>query len=105
MEGALCLGISLITGPMIQGAIEVGTAVKERFPETPIVLGGWHPSILPEQSLEAGFVDAVVLRQGEMAMLEIVERLGAGDSLEDVSGILWKKNGTLQRNRPRQYVE
>ena len=103
MEGALCLGISLITGPMIQGAIEVGTAVKERFPETPIVLGGWHPSILPEQSLEAGFVDAVVLRQGEMAMLEIVERLGAGDSLEDVSGILWKKNGTLQRNRPRQY--
>ena len=52
IEGALCLGISLITGPMIQGAIEVGTAAKERFPEIPVVLGGWHPSILPEQSLE-----------------------------------------------------
>ena len=42
-EGALCLGISLITGPMIRGAVEAGRAVKQRFPRLPIVLGGMAP--------------------------------------------------------------
>ncbi len=37
---ALCLGISVLTGPMIAGAIEVSTAVKERHPNLPIVFGG-----------------------------------------------------------------
>ncbi len=103
MDGALCLGISLITGPMIEEAVEVGAAVKERYPDIPIVLGGWHPSILPEQSLEPSFVDVVVLRQGEITMLELADRFRDGASLEDVSGILWKDNGTLQRNAPRMY--
>ena len=69
LEDALCLGISVITGPMIRGAVQVGNAVKEKYPEVPIVLGGWHPSILPEQTLKASFVDVVALKQSEQILL------------------------------------
>ena len=100
---ALCLGISLITGPMIRGAVEVGTAVKARFPEIPVVLGGWHPSILPEQTLAAPFVDVVALKQGETTLLELARCFEQGTGLENVHGILWKKDGEIQRNRPRIY--
>ncbi len=103
MEGALCLGISLVTGPMVREAVEVGRAVKQRYPETPIVLGGWHPSILPEQSLQPPFVDVVVLRQGELTMLELADRFRDGASLQDVEGILWKDHGEMVRNRPRNH--
>src|SRR5215471_20890473 len=54
--GALCLGISVLTGPMISGAIEVSTAVKQRFPKLPVIYGGWHPSLLPAETLSEPFV-------------------------------------------------
>ena len=51
LDGALCLGVSLITGPMIADTIAICKAARARHPDLPIVLGGWHPSILPEQTV------------------------------------------------------
>src|SRR6201993_3525083 len=66
---ALCLGISLVTGPMIRETVEIAKAIKAWNPDFPIVLGGWHPSLLPTQTLEAPYVDIVVRAQGEEGML------------------------------------
>ncbi len=103
IQGALCLGISLITGPMVQGAADVARAVKQHYPEIPVVLGGWHPSILPEQTLEADYVDYVAVKQGEMTMLDLAERFAAAAPVDDVPGILRKENGLPVWNRARQY--
>src|SRR5581483_1854266 len=43
LSDALCLGISVLTGPMIRGAIEVSTVVKQQYPKLPVIYGGWHP--------------------------------------------------------------
>jgi radical SAM superfamily enzyme YgiQ (UPF0313 family) len=103
LDDAICLGMSLVTGPMLKGAAEVGRAAKARYPQLPIVLGGWHPSILPEQTLEADFVDVVVLKQGEEAFQELIECFTSGDSLGNVTGILWKDGDEIRRNLPRKY--
>ncbi len=63
---SLCIGISVLTGPMILGAIEIATAVKKVKPELPVIFGGWHPSLLPEQTLSEPFVDMVVRGQGDL---------------------------------------
>src|ERR1700751_4764465 len=42
-KDAICLGFSLVTGPMIPDTIEIARAIKEWNPDFPIVLGGWHP--------------------------------------------------------------
>ncbi len=101
---ALCLGISLLTGPMIKGAIEIATAVKELFPKLPIILGGWHPSLLPDETLKEGFVDAIVRGQGELTLLEVAEALAERRSLEAIQGLSWKSNGHRQHN-PERRVE
>jgi anaerobic magnesium-protoporphyrin IX monomethyl ester cyclase len=56
VKDALCLGISLVTGPMIRETAEIGRAVKAWDKDFPIILGGWHPSLLAMQTLEAEFV-------------------------------------------------
>lgn len=104
LDGAICLGISLITGPMIRDTLAVGRAVKARYPHFPIVLGGWHPSILPEQTLQADFVDIVVLRQGEVTFRELVHRLESGDPLDGLPGILFKRDGEIVHGPPRPYT-
>ncbi|MBI4165878.1 MAG: B12-binding domain-containing radical SAM protein [Acidobacteria bacterium] len=95
VKDALCLAISLVTGPMIRETVQVARAVKAWNPEFPVVLGGWHPSLLPDQTLEADCVDVVVRGQGEEAMLEVVEHLEAGEPLDKVLGVGFKRDGSL----------
>lgn len=95
LEDALCLAVSLVTGPMIRETAAIGRAVKARYSSKPIVLGGWHPSLLPGQTLEADFVDVVVRGQGEDSLLQVVERLYNRSPLEDVLGIGFKRDGQL----------
>jgi anaerobic magnesium-protoporphyrin IX monomethyl ester cyclase len=103
LEGALCLGISVMTGPMIREAVRVGRAAKATFPQLPVILGGWHPSILPEQTLADPSVDVVCLRQGEITLLELARCFEVGAPIDDVAGILWKDRGELHRNAARHH--
>ncbi len=101
VKDALCLGISLVTGPMIRETVEISRAVKAWNKDFPIILGGWHPSLLPLQTLEAEFLDIIVRGQGEDAMLEVVQHLERGDSLDGVTGVGFKRDGKLVLNHPR----
>lgn len=95
VKDALCLGISLITGPMISETVEIARAVKRWNRDFPVILGGWHPSLLPEQTLEADYVDIIARGQGEDAMLEIARRLESHAPLDDVPGVGFKRHGKL----------
>ena len=93
ITGALCLGISLLTGRMIRSAVDVSRFVREIHPGLPIIYGGWHPSLLPAQTLREDFVDAVVRGQGELTLREAAERLRMGSSFESVRGVSFKPHG------------
>lgn len=95
VKNALCLGVSLVTGPMIRETVEIAKAVKAWDPDFPIVLGGWHPSLLPKQTLEAPYLDYIVRGQGEDSFLELVQHLRAGSAPDFVAGIGFKRDGKL----------
>ena len=101
-SSALCVGISVLTGPMIRGAIEISTAVKAHYPKVPIVFGGWHPSLLPAETLEEPFVDAVVRGQGELTLLEVAEALAEAKPLDGIHGLSWKLDGRAQHGPERR---
>ena len=102
LDDALCLAVSLVTGPMIRETVQIAREAKRRYPDKPVILGGWHPSLLPEQTLAAEFVDIVVCGQGEDAMLEVVERLRQGESPAGIPGVGYKQDGQVKFNQPRQ---
>ena len=99
---ALCIGISVLTGPMIRGAIEVATAAKSQSPWLPIIFGGWHPSLLPDETLSEPFVDMVVRGQGEVTIVEIAQALAHKKSLNNIAGLSWKNNGQRTHNLDRK---
>jgi anaerobic magnesium-protoporphyrin IX monomethyl ester cyclase len=98
---ALCLGISVLTGPMISGAIEVASAVKSHSPWLPVIFGGWHPTLLPDETLSEPFVDMVVRGQGEITLVEVAQALADKQSLSDIAGLSWKKAGLRKHNVDR----
>src|ERR1700726_3392785 len=95
VQDALCLGISLVTGPMIRETVEIARAVKAWKSDFPIILGGWHPSLLPKQTLEAPYIDYVVRGQGEESLLELVQHLETRTPLDLVPGIGFKRDHKL----------
>jgi len=102
LRDALCLAVSLVTGPMIRETAQIARAAKALYPDLPVVLGGWHPSLLPDQTLAAECVDVVVSGQGEFAFLEVVQRLEDRASLAGIDGVGYKQDGRLVFNKPRE---
>jgi radical SAM superfamily enzyme YgiQ (UPF0313 family) len=107
VKDALCLGISVVTGPMIRETVDVARAIKAWDPGFPVILGGWHPSLLPTPTLEADYVDIIVRGQAEDSMLQVADRLRDAESLEkaelaDIRGIGFKRDGkpVLTGERP-----
>ncbi|HDY69493.1 MAG TPA: cobalamin B12-binding domain-containing protein, partial [Actinobacteria bacterium] len=48
--GSLFLGLSVMTGFQIKDAVMISRAVKETYPELPVVWGGYHASMLPAET-------------------------------------------------------
>ena len=102
LDDALCLAVSLVTGPMIRETVQIARAAKRLYPDKPVILGGWHPSLLPHQTLAAEYVDIVVKGQGEDALLEVVRRIEDGAGMAGIPGVGYKEDGRLRFNAPRE---
>jgi radical SAM superfamily enzyme YgiQ (UPF0313 family) len=105
VEDCLCFGVSLLTGPMIRDAIVAARLVKRAQPDVPVIFGGWHPSLLPGQTLKEEFVDIVVRHQGEQTLIEILQRLEKGSSLDMVAGCWFKSGGRIRSNPDRPALQ
>jgi anaerobic magnesium-protoporphyrin IX monomethyl ester cyclase len=101
-KGALCIGISVLTGPMIRGAIEAARHVKMYAPEVAVVFGGWHPTLCPQSTLREPYVDIVVRGQGELTIVELATALAERKPLDFITGISWKRDGRLIDNLDRR---
>jgi anaerobic magnesium-protoporphyrin IX monomethyl ester cyclase len=102
LDGALCVGVTVLTGAPISDALRLSRAVKRARPDLPVVWGGWHPSMFARECLSEPAVDVTVRGQGEETFAEIAQRLAAGQSLQDCAGCTVRlADGTIHENAAR----
>jgi len=70
-----------------------------RHHQIPSILGGVFATFAPEQAIGFPEVDMICVGEGEIALLDLCERMQAGKSYDDVTN-LWikKKSGDIIRN-------
>lgn len=100
----LCVGVSAYTGPMILNALGMCEEVRS-ITEAPIVWGGVHSSLMPEQTLSDPRVDLVVQGEGEHPFLALVEALEAGRAPEGIPGVWIKKEGRAVPPPPNRLMD
>lgn len=101
-DGAVCVGVTVLTGAPIRDAVRASRAVKRRYPDVPVVWGGWHPSMFGVECLEEPSVDVTVQGQGEVTFQEVVERLAHGETLAGCLGCTYRAaDGAVTANPPR----
>ena len=104
-ERPICLGVTCMTGPQIVYALDACRAAKERYPDLPVVWGGIHASLLPQQTLENPLVDIAVVGEGEATFRDLVHALESGSPLDGVNGIYFKRDGRIVATPPRPFVD
>jgi len=58
--GAVCFGVTGLTGYSVCDGLEMSGLVKAKNPEIPVVWGGWQSSFAPAQAIEDPRIDVVV---------------------------------------------
>lgn len=102
IKDAVCMGVTVLTGSPLLDALEVSREMKKLRSDLPIVWGGWHPSIFPQETLrQEKAVDVSVQQQGEVTFRELVETLDAGGDLKDVKGICYRDGDEVLQTPPR----
>lgn len=102
----ICVGISSMTGTQLYFAIEAAKVVRSvSGGKIPIVWGGPHPSILPEQTLQSEYVDMVCVGEGDVTFDELVEALSSKKPLDNVKGIGFKTGGKIKLTQPRELLD
>ncbi len=96
----ICFGVTSMTGPQILRALEVCKIFRERHPGVPIVWGGIHASLLPQQTLANPYVDIVVVGEGEETFAELVKALESNMPLSNIKGICYKERGNGKNGKP-----
>jgi len=103
---AVCFGVSVITGYQIFHGLRASEIVKQRFPDLPVIWGGWHPSLLSEETIQNNCIDIVARGQGERTLIELINSLQNNLPLEEVKGIIYKnKNGEIVSNPQRPFED
>jgi len=71
-----------------------------------MIVGGHHPTFCPQDFLDGkNIFDYVVLGEGEQTLAELMEVLGRGGSVGQVSGIAYLDHGRLVTTSPRALAE
>ncbi|MFH1358679.1 MAG: radical SAM protein [archaeon] len=99
-------GINIMTNSR-NSALKLLNVVKEINPNIPIIAGGVHTTILPEQVLNNFPVDFLVLGEGEITLTELVSTLKEKKPLKDfkkIKGIAFKYNGEILTTEKRERI-
>ncbi len=100
----LFIGLTSLTAYYI-AMKQLALFLKAEVPSVPIVIGGVHPSSLPELAMEECMADFVVIGEGETTITELARHLesGQGDP-SAIDGIAYRKGETIILTKKRELV-
>ncbi|HEY7929435.1 MAG TPA: radical SAM protein [Steroidobacteraceae bacterium] len=91
------IGIST-TGMTLRFDLQLAHAARRACPQALLLAGGMEATFRPAQMFELAPFDGVVLGEGERPLLQLAERLRAGQGLGGIAGIAERRaDGTLLR--------
>ena len=104
-EAPRILGISAHTETYLSG-LKIAEIAKQVNPETIVVMGGTHPTIMYQEAAVEKDIDVVVRGEGEYTMLELANCLIRNKgNLAQIKGIAYRENGVVRTTPERPFVK
>ncbi|MFH1721206.1 MAG: radical SAM protein [Candidatus Altiarchaeota archaeon] len=110
------IGLSAIT-PIFHRAVECADSIKKKFPDTLILLGGHHVTIMSEEDRKRyKCFDIGVVGEGEVTIIELMKSLKQEKydqkaflhnykKLKNIDGIYFHKDGEIEVTKTRALIK
>src|SRR4051794_37943913 len=76
------VGFTVMPGPQLKQAVPFAKAIREKYPETYMIWGGYFPTNQYKSVLTSGYVDFVINGPGDHAFPNLVDALENGKPFE-----------------------
>jgi anaerobic magnesium-protoporphyrin IX monomethyl ester cyclase len=84
---------------------EIIKCLKEEGCDFPLIIGGQMVTPTPEFALEITEADIGVIGEGEIILYELIKALRENKNLQDVKGIIFKKENKLITTEPGEFIK
>lgn len=103
-DNVLCAGLSVMT-PQILHALEISQLIKDFDKNIPVVWGGIHPTLFPEQVAVSRLVDFLIKGEGELPFAKLLKVFEGKGSLNNVSALVYQKNNRIFQNQGKELID
>jgi len=99
------VGVSCLFSSQFQDMCDICKMTKKIDERIITVVGGEHPSALPEESLMNDYINFVVIGEGEYTMLYLMEAVKEGHDFSKIDGLGFKKGKRIVINPKTKFIE
>lgn len=99
------LAATVMPGPQTVGAVATCREIRARYPDLPIVWGGYFASNYTAAALNTPYVTYAVRGQGELTFLDLLEACRGRRALSDVRGLSYRDNNGELRHNPERPLQ
>lgn len=84
------IGFTVMPGPQLRQAITSAKSIKERYPQTKMIWGGYFPSNQPESVLCSRYVDFIINGPGDNAFPLLIDALEKNEPFEFIKNLIYQ---------------
>jgi radical SAM superfamily enzyme YgiQ (UPF0313 family) len=100
-------GIGCLFSGQFDSVMALAAQIKELSPGVPVVIGGMHPTIYPQEILaNCPEIDYVVIGEGERQLVALAGQIINGAPFpEELDGIAWREKGSVMHRPKKSFIE
>lgn len=103
-SNAKIVGISSMSVNISQ-AFQIAKAVKEINAEIKVIVGGIHPTVMPQHALSCKDIDIIVIGEGEITASKLLEAIENGQDISQIEGIAFRRENQVIINKRRTLIK
>ena len=99
------IGFTVMPGPQLKQAIPIAKKIRQQFPGTTMIWGGYFPSNHSAVVLNSGYVDFVINGPGDHAFPKLVQALDNDEPYELIKNLVYRSGDAIIKTTKEDLIE
>jgi anaerobic magnesium-protoporphyrin IX monomethyl ester cyclase len=99
------VGFTVMPGPQLRQAIPLAKRIREEFPGTYMIWGGYFPTNQFRVVLESGYVDFVINGPGDHAFPQLLNALDHGHPYELIKNLIYRRGNEVIKTPKEDLID
>ncbi len=99
------IGFTVMPGPQVKQAVQISRQIKQEFPHTVMMWGGYFPTNHSKVVLQSGYVDFVINGPGDRAFPALVDALEHNAPFDQIKNIIYRVGNKIVKTLKEDLLE